>query len=366
MPFDNRVFEKECKTLQQAGYEVVLIAPHDQDEVVEGVRIRAVPRSRNRLERMLTTAYRVYRAALDEDAALYHVHDPELLPWARLLRLRGKPVIFDMHENTPAAIMERPWVSPWVRRPLSRIYRIAERVLLHNLPVVLAELSYIKDHPWLRSPTFVLNMPDLEPLLAIDVTPYAVATIGYIGSVVGARGSVVTLDALRLLKQRGIQVNFECIGKLDSEAHRIELEALVARYGLEGVSMPGFMRPREGWPLIGRCQAGLALMQPMPNKMESYPTKIFEYMALGIPVITSNFPLYQDVIETAACGFCVDPTSVEAVADAIQYLLDHPDEARAMGQRGRSAVMEKYNWSTEAAKLLALYRTELHGTPARG
>ena len=138
-------------------------------------------------------------------------------------------------------------------------------------------------------------------------------------------------------------------------------EDKVACYGLQGVRFRGFMRPQDGWPLIARCRAGLALMQPSPNSVGSYPTKIFEYMALGIPVITSNFPLYQAVIVTADCGLCVDPTSIEAIAEAIRFIVDHPDEARAMGEHGRAAVIESYNWATEATKLLDLYARTLNG-----
>jgi glycosyltransferase involved in cell wall biosynthesis len=87
----------------------------------------------------------------------------------------------------------------------------------------------------------------------------------------------------------------------------------------------------------------------------SLPVKMFEYMAAGIPVIASNFPLWQEIFSTSECGICVNPLDPKAIGEAIQYLMDHPDEAEQMGRNGRKAVEEKYNWVIEEKKLLDLY-----------
>jgi glycosyltransferase involved in cell wall biosynthesis len=107
--------------------------------------------------------------------------------------------------------------------------------------------------------------------------------------------------------------------------------------------------------MIARCHIGLAVLKPIPNYFDSYPTKMFEYMALGLPVVVSNFPLYRTIVETAKCGICVDPLNPIEIVKAIQWLLAHPDEARRMGENGRKAVMERYNWDNESKKLLELY-----------
>jgi hypothetical protein len=101
---DIRIFTKQCRTLAAAGYDVVLVAQHDRDEVVDGIKIRAVRPARSRAGRMTHTAFRAMPAAAAENASLYHLHDPELLVWAPLLHLRGARVVFDMHENMPVAI----------------------------------------------------------------------------------------------------------------------------------------------------------------------------------------------------------------------------------------------------------------------
>ena len=78
-------------------------------------------------------------------------------------------------------------------------------------------------------------------------------------------------------------------------------------------------------------------------------------MALGLPVVTSDFPLYRDVVERTGCGFCISPYDPVQLATILTYLIEHPDEARRMGKRGRLAVEQRYNWATEAKTLLDSY-----------
>lgn len=82
---------------------------------------------------------------------------------------------------------------------------------------------------------------------------------------------------------------------------------------------------------------------------------MFEYMSAGLPVIASDYPLWRNMIEDAACGLLVDPLNPQAIANAMQWSLDHPDEADAMGQRARIAVEQDYNWESESSGLLQLY-----------
>ena len=84
-------------------------------------------------------------------------------------------------------------------------------------------------------------------------------------------------------------------------------------------------------------------------------------MAASLPVIASDFPLWRQIVDGAGCGLLVDPLDPKAIAGAIQWLLDNPHEAEAMGRRGRQAVATEYNWDRETRKLVALYNRMLDG-----
>jgi glycosyltransferase involved in cell wall biosynthesis len=354
-PFDTRIFQKECKSLCKAGYDVVLVAPHNRDEIVDGILIRAVPKPGGRIERLTRTAWLVYKAAVKEDADLYHIQNEiELLFWGQLLRIKGSKVVYDMHESLLKSIPTKSWIEPLFRPLVAFVCKFLERILLHKIPVIYAEKSYLKDYQWVNKQSTVLNMPLTSQLMQFNETKYSTPTLGYIGGVTPERGSIITLEALNILKEKGYFVDWDCIGPVD-ETHRKELSEMIDRHELKGVRIRGYLLPAAGWRIIARCHIGLALLQPIPNYYDSYPTKMFEYMAMGLPVIVSDFPLYRSIVEKENCGICVDPDSPEEIADAVQRLLDNPEQAKEMGMRGRAVTQKKHNWENEQGKLLEFY-----------
>ena len=85
------------------------------------------------------------------------------------------------------------------------------------------------------------------------------------------------------------------------------------------------------------------------------PIKMYEFMAAGLPVVASDFPLWRKIIEGNLCGISVDPKSPEAVRNACVELLENPEKAHKLGRNGQKAVDEKYNWANEERKLIELY-----------
>jgi glycosyltransferase involved in cell wall biosynthesis len=353
--FDVRIFQKECKTLLDAGYDVTLITPHGKDETVDGIKIKTIQKPSNKLLRILTSGWRVFRAARNENARLYHFHDTELIPVGFLLSLLGKPVIYDMHEHMPGFLLTKEWIPAPLRKPVSSAFRLLERLTLNNFHVIFAEKSYADDYQWVKRRTIILNYPLADQLLKVEAEKFAEPTVGYVGDVNESRGAVITTEALAILSKRGKAPHWLCIGRIqDSLKTRLQQMAQDSNLNID---FRGYMVSKEAHLLVAKTHIGLAVVERIPNNTGSLLTKLFEYMALGMPLITSDFPLYKKLIEGVGCGLCVAPEKPEELADAIAYLLSHPAEAAEMGKRGRDAVKTNYNWNTEAQKLLEVYKT---------
>jgi glycosyltransferase involved in cell wall biosynthesis len=352
---DDRIFYKEAKTLARAGYEVVLIAQHDRDEMVDGVKIVALPKPRNRFARIFGLTWRAFHLSLRERAEIYHFHDPELLPIGVLLKIftRAK-VIYDVHEDVPEQILTKHWIPCLLRRPLAGVFNTFEKLLARALDAVVVATEGIAEKFAQLKPIVIHNYPDLG-MLPNSSTRHGEGkekVLVYVGGISKIRGAIEMVRALENLNSAW-DVRLDLTGKFESPELEQELRGLP---GYRRVRFLGWMPPERVYTHLANADVGLVCLHPEPRFMVAWPVKLFEYMAAGLPVVASNFPLWKEIVEGNRCGITVDPLDPKAIAQAIEYLLAHPEEARQMGENGRRAVEEKYNWEKEAEKLLALYK----------
>ena len=352
IPFDTRIFYKECMSLVKAGYEVHLIAPYDGDDVVERIRIHPFPRMTGKLKRILFSPYSMVKKALAVDADIYHFHDPELIPAALILRLFGRKVIYDVHEDYPETIPTKKILSRPFRKPAGLFTKMLERFVSGYFTAVIVATPAIFERFRLFAgkTTAIHNYPFVSSHRHENRNNRE-NSVCYIGSIAENRCIHEMVTAIGLARKK-TAATLALAGNFTSDY----LERSISAYPeFAWVDYHGFLNRTEVESLMDRVKAGLILVHPEPRYQVSYPTKLFEYMAAGLPVIASDFPLWRNIVDDVRCGILVDPLDPAAIAEAVVTLLENPEEAAAMGQRGRSAVESSYRWDKEEAKLLNLY-----------
>jgi len=353
--FDVRVFHKECKSLARSGKHVVLIVPHHRDEIVGSVEIKGIHISGGRLVRMTRTAWSLYREALRQNGDVYHFHDPELIPLGLLLVARGKTVVYDIHEDAPADILHKDYIPRRLRRPLTWSVRKLENAACRRFSGLIAATPTIAKRFHSINPNTVVvhNFPMLDEIAPNRALPWneRPPAVAYIGSISERRGIREILQALALLPSDN-PAQMMLAGPFSPEELRTELMRLPGWARVKYLRV--LDRPSVA-NLLSRVRLGLLVLRPEPNFWDAMPIKLFEYMAAGIPVIASDFPLWRQIIGEAGCGLLVDPQDPQAIALAMEYLLSHDSEAEAMGRCGRQAACELYNWKSEERILLNFY-----------
>jgi glycosyltransferase involved in cell wall biosynthesis len=308
---------------------------------------------------MTKTVWAVYRRASQEDASIYHFHDPELLPVALLLKASGRRVVYDAHEDLPKQILGKEWLPTSLRRPISALSSLLESVAAKILDGVVAATPAIARRFRGHKCSVVQNFPIQDELAARSdaAIPYEMreSLVAYVGGLSAIRGARQMIRAMELLPESS-EAKLLIAGKITPPGLEDELRG---QPGWRRVEALGWRSRAEVADLLGRARVGLLLFQPLPNHLESYPTKLFEYMSAGLPVVVSDFPLWRDIIDEVGCGMTVDPTDPAAVAETLQDLLVNTMQAAAMGHRGKVAVQERFSWDGEARKLIALYERTL-------
>ena len=350
---DTRIAYRECATLAQAGYDVVLVAAGSLAEVPPGVRLHSVALPRNRFERMTRTIWDVFRAALLERADVYHFHDPELMGVGLALRALGARVVFDVHEDIPQDIIDKPWILPLLRRPVSRVSEFTLRALQQWFSAIVAATPAIARRFANRRTIVVANYPRIEELpqaVSGAFSERAPAAV-YLGAITELRCITEIVQAF-CSTELAPNIRLRLGGHFESEAleHRVR-----GMRGWQRVDFLGFCRRSEVRGVLGSARAGLLLFRQAANHEEAMPTKLFEYLGAGLPVIISDTLQCSSIVRENRCGIVVNPTDADAIARAITFLVENPSTAQTMGERGRQLVREHYQWSSEASKLTRLY-----------
>ena len=365
LALDNRVFYREAQSLRRAGYDVTLIAVHEQDEVRDGVRILALPRVRRWQRPFLWLT--LLRRAIATKADLFHFHDPELLlvtPWLRWLT--GRPTIYDVHEVYADFIEVKDYIPAWLRHPLAWTFRWLEPLLarLQSAFIFADEEIAVAFASIGRPQATLYNFPSrsfVETAIAAtcDAGPRE-PVILYLGGMERNRGSRLLIEAFYQVWKALPRARLLLVGHFEPPFLEQEVKAHAKQRGIEqALTVTGRVPFEQIGEYLKRASVGWVTWQPKAKNRKNIPTKLFEYMAYGLPVVSSDLDSTRSFVLEGENGHLVTAGNPAEHAHAILQLLNHPQAAASMGRKGQEMVRTFYNWGEMERRLLALYEEVL-------
>jgi glycosyltransferase involved in cell wall biosynthesis len=361
---DNRVFYREAQSLARNGYDVTLIAVHDRTEMKDGVRIVGLPKvPRWQRPRLWLELYKQAKAA---KADIYHFHDPELLlvtPWLRWRT--GKPTIYDIHEVYPDFIKVKDYLPVWIRYPTAWAFHWLEPLLARlQSGLIFSDDEIGKAFEKIKKPkTTLFNFP------ALDFVDEGAANIEegerkpvvlYLGGMERNRGTALMVTAFSRLLEKYPAARLLLVGHFMPPELEEEVRQDAVKWEIDSaVTITGRVPFEQIGEYLREVSVGWVSWQPVPKNEKNIPTKLFEYMAYGLPVVSSDLASTRPFIKNGENGFLVTADDPAAHAEALFKLLDNPVEAQEMGFRGQKLVQNEYNWGEMEKRLLSLYETLL-------
>ena len=366
-PFDDRLFYREARSLLKDGYQVHVISAarkSNEDNIYPGFEIKYIKSDTNyRSLKWILTLSKLFVESLRTPSDVYHCHEPDTFLVAILIKIfAGKRIIYDVYEYYEDVIP--------LSRGLTKFFLIFMTTVFEPMfcrfadGIIVADGEIRKRYERLNKNVCVLyNYPCLDIFSQeykekFETPAYpGRCVVIYVGGMTEERGILDLIKAVLEVSKTHPSIKLLLVGWFLTEEFRDKCTEYIRTNGMEElVDIMGGVPHTEISHLISSADIGSVLLHPIPKFYKNIPTKQFEYMVCGKPIVGSDLPPISEYVCEANCGILVDPMDVDEVADAINYLMDHPEEANAMGQRGKKVVLDKYNWKNEERKLLKFYR----------
>jgi glycosyltransferase involved in cell wall biosynthesis len=355
-PHDPRIFHKQLKTLRDAGYDAQLVASHKQSETVDGIPITALSQVKGRYRR-IRLQREVYQEARRLNADVYHIHDPELIPVGHILqRVTGAALIYDMHEDY------------WWHGPVEgRLIRLLERWCFQWVDHVVVANDHHQDItrssavPATRIANYFKPIGHV-PIHAAhscfsDEEPLRLIYTGVISDQ-GGRGLSSLIRLAELVHREAFNAKLKLVGICYVDRIRRQAAGRIERNGLretlQRVGWDRYVSWEEMVPHLQRAHVGLVLGTPHPNQAEKIPTKFYEYLHFGLPILCSDFPRWRQFVEQHECGAVVPAGDPNAALNVLRRWRNDPDRYHTLARAARAAA-PLYRWESMQPRLIRVY-----------
>ena len=355
---DPRIFQRQCKSLVNGGYEVCILTNDGQpNEVMEGIKVYATDKYwKNRIKVLLFANSQFLKKAIEVNSDIYQLHSPELFSLGLKLKKLGKIVIYDAHEDLPSHILEKEWIPLIFRKLISNFINFYMNRVLKNYNEIISPHQHVVEKLELinANTTLITNFAKFGSLINYDLSHYLNRenSICYSGTVYLHSNQEFILEAISNINN----LKYQIVGFIDENYK----EQLSERKGFEKLQFLGRIPWEELNDFYSKSLIGMVIIDYKLNlgyRRGTYAVnKIFEYMEAGLPIICTDYDLWKEIVDKYDCGICVEPNNAKQIEEAIQFLISNKEKAYQMGQNGRKAVLLEYNWSTQEKEYLRIFK----------
>ncbi len=364
---------KVARGLAEEGFDVEVWGRGEAPEgLPNNLTVRSLP-IRNKVERFIDLP-RALTRALFGGHDLVLVVPPENVPVGVVARLLGKNVLWDVEEDSSAAIENSDWIPQDIRKPTAYVYRIFERLAASLFSgISLAEDSYASRFTNAARVEVIHNYPPKPPAGAPDPSRGKIAEkrwkqpgprLLYVGAVTEHRGLLETVRIVELLEDDLPDICLDVIGAIPREDYHSRLMAARSKLKKpERITFHGHVPFDNLGGHFERAQIGLLPLWPQPNHLISLQTKLYEYALAGLPTVVGDVSLWRTLIDASKSGEAAEPRNPSDWAEAIHRLWKWgPQRLAAAGRRAHDLVVKNnWFWEPERARLATLCKEIIEG-----